>query len=328
MSEMPIKELQDIREVFQDLKRKWKTFLLVFIVSVLAAGVTWKLVKPNFEAKCSWIPSQQSMASSSLNMAMMASLGGSLGLNVGGSSDLEQFYSDIIVSSDFLMELVGRRWKMAKGNVDSMTLVQYYEVDTTGIRTKSPKFVDVERAIKESAVAKLRSDISFESGKLNQLNVKTKDPALSYAILQVLLAKIIEYSDLQRVGKAKQELQFTQERLIEYESKLKSTEQRYQYFLQSNLDLTSPRVMLQRQALERDISLQTQLVTQFRTRFEQTKLDLIKKQEDFVFVETPKQPNTSQILLKLLIVFFVFFSINFVFLVIQFLRSWLVIAFR
>ena len=109
---------------------------------------------------------------------------------------------------------------------------------------------------------------------LHTINVTVEDfSSLSDQIANNILKSIINYSTEVTNIKALEKKIFIQNRLSEIKEILNTSEEKLQYFLENNKNISSPYLFLQKNRLERDVQLYNQLYISLSDQLEIAKID-------------------------------------------------------
>jgi uncharacterized protein involved in exopolysaccharide biosynthesis len=250
--------------------------------AVLCGGlgaVLGQIRRPTFTASASFMPQAQSEAGSPLR-TLAGQFGVSLGAN--GTAPLPEFYVFLVKSRIILSAVVA----------DSVSLL-----DSTGtpVRRAVVDFFDVraeshERRL-ELAVERLdpliRADYNRRTGVIS-LSVKTIDRDLSLAIEHQLLSRINDFNLHTTQTQASAERRFAEDRTREARKALRDSEDALQAFMERNRQWErAPQLVLERERLQRDISLQQELVRSLSQSLEDARLREVRDTPVITIVQPP-----------------------------------------
>lgn len=274
MAELNLRELLDVL-----LKNRKQIGLICLAISLLSILVAFSLT-PYYSSKASWIPSSSGDEENLSGLAALA------GVNLETkSSNNEKFYEDIVGSPNFLKSLYDEDWCIILDG-KKIDLVSLYEIKPDSSQVNN--LLNINSLIEYGIYEVLSEAISFTSGSVFKLKVETPDRLASYIIASKILEKLVEYNKFIRVGIAEKENQFLKGRLLEFENTLYLSEKKMKIFQEDNKILTSPSLVIKKIRIEREINLSIQMVLEFRKKIELSKLEILKEEEEFNFLETPK----------------------------------------
>lgn len=216
----------------------------------------------------------------------LASIAGQIGINIGSLGNQGQspdLYADLLRTHDILADVAqdtvvgpdGRRVPVA------------VFVDAKG----STPAVRLENAIRILRDKIVTTSVASRTTGMVTVNVRTPSPAASYAIAQRLLDGLNRFNLQTRRTQAGQERQFVEQRLAEARVSLRRSEDALQNFLQGNRAYGgSPELAFQKDRLERDVTLQQQLVTDLAQQFEEARIREVRDTPVITVLQAPLRP--------------------------------------
>jgi len=170
---------------------------------------------------------------------------------------------------------------------------------------------------RQKQLAKIRvlNSISYSKDLMlshHKIVVKDKDLMISNFMAKSIYESLVSFSAEIENSKAKEKKVFIQERLLEVKSSLTSSEQDMLKFLKENDDHSSPILALEKQRLQRNISLFSQLYLSLSDQLEKAKIDENDKSSSIYTLDAPYISNFKSgislykmILLMLIVNFFI-----------------------
>jgi uncharacterized protein involved in exopolysaccharide biosynthesis len=255
-------------------------FTTVGIIISLYIGFT---ATPLYTSQSKWLPSEQGG-----ELTGLAALAGLSSLGNTGSNN-EAFYSEIIKSPVVLQDIIKRTWPTIQG--DSVSLAQIYELDSNSMvptlahQSKTELlYFKLTNLLKDNIIE------FIASSKVFSLSVTTPDPLTSQAINKLIVQKLKKYDEGQNQSKATKERLFLEDRLAIFEDKLATSEAQLLQFQLVNRDLSAPRTMLHSKQLLREVTINSNLVIEFRKQLELAKANEARKIQDFRIIQAPDIP--------------------------------------
>ena len=163
------------------------------------------------------------------------------------------------------------------------------------------------------SVRTLRNSLKFSEDRdslLNTIIVLSDDSYLSYQIASEVYDSIVRYSYEITNQKGREKREFINSRLIEVKTELEDLENQLLNFLETNKNLNSPNLLLQKNRLEKDINLYTQL---YFTLSDQRELAIIDEKDNTssIFLLNPPQISSKKVGLNLFEGIFILFIFSF-----------------
>lgn len=257
--------------------------VLVTFTSVgLVLGLLVALTRPaHYTSTFSFLP----QTGQDQTRSGLASLAGQLGMAVGslgGQSQPPQFYADLLKTREILGEIV--RKPLAAAGPDTM-LSQFLDV-----RGDEPAVVE-ERTIRVLQDRVIASSVAARTTGMVDVRVSTESAEVSREIAQRLLDGLNRFNVATRKSQASEERKFAENRLAEARTSLRVAEDALQHFLQGNRQFNnSPELTFQRERLQREVSLQEQVVTGLAQQYEDARLREVRDTPVITVIERPSLP--------------------------------------
>lgn len=251
------------------------------ILAVLVVGIGLLLPR-SYSSSASFVPESDEAQASRLS-SIAAQVGVSLANVSSGHSP--QFYADLLRSREILETIVGTRFEPTGGEAAwaAGDLLQLYEIegDTPGLR-------------RARGVERLRSDLSVETTPetgVVRFNVRAPWPGLARKIADRLIDLLNEFNLETRQTQAAAERRFLADRLEAAKEDLRSAEARLETFLERNRSYqNSPSLQFEFDRLQRQVTLQQQVVTSLAQSFEQARIDEVRDTPVITVLESPQVP--------------------------------------
>lgn len=262
-----------------------RRLIVGFIVVGIVLGVVVALLTPRkYEATTTFIPTEAESPASGLALAASQ-----LGIRVpsGSSTWGPPLYVELLNTRSIL------------DSVSSDTVVVTEEgarraavVDLLEVRAPTPE----RRA--ELAARRLRTMISAtEVKQLSgvKLAVVTRWPSVSLAIAQRLVRGVNQFNLSVRKTQASAERSFVEAQAADAEKALRVAEDRLQGFMQTNRMIAgSPELTLQRDRLQRDVSLRQELQTSWLKSREEARIREVRNTPVITILEEARLPTVPQ----------------------------------
>jgi uncharacterized protein involved in exopolysaccharide biosynthesis len=265
------------------LRGRW-TIVKFGVVGLILSAAGSLLQRPQYLSSFSFIP----QAASDQSKSGLASLAGQFGLAIGGlagAGQSPQLYVDIINSRDVLQHVVSDSLRFA-GDPNRMSVSDFLRVSGRNPNALREKTLDELRTHVVSATVATRT-----SGAVT-VSVRTRSPEASLQIAQRLLDGLNQFNRTTRQGQAGEERRFVEARLNEARVGLRAAEDRLQQFLQQNRIANSPQLKFDQERLERELSLQQQVVVELSQQFEDARIREVRDTPVITVIDHPALPAT------------------------------------
>jgi uncharacterized protein involved in exopolysaccharide biosynthesis len=261
------------------LRYRFLVLTLAFVMAAVLVAIT--LASPRtYTVDTSFIPQSQR------GQSQLASLGAQFGIPIGGSdpSQSPDFYVDLVRSREILRQVAEAKYSFGVG--DGKFSGSYVDFISPG---KEPYRLRLEKAatLLASSVA---SAASPKTGVIS-ITVTTTSPALSRQLADQVLQQISNFNKEVRQSQASEEKKFTEARLAEGADELRTAENRLQTFSQQNREFGgSPALGVERDRLNREVSMRQQIYTTLAQAYEQAKIDEVRESSVITIVNPPVDP--------------------------------------
>lgn len=260
------------------LRRRGTIVLTTIVVTGLAIAVTLFRAQ-HFTTEASFRP-QGSEASSSQLMALASQFG--VSVPGGGEEASPAFYAELLESREILSRAATRPYQVeGEGSVLLKDLLEIEE-DTEPLRDR-----EAIEWLRDEAVS---VSTGRETGTVT-VSVTTEWPDLSKAIADELLAEVAIFNLNTRQSQAAAERAFIEERVREAEKELDVAEDSLRIFLQSNRQFQdSPLLVFRQQALQREVTLRSSVLTTLVQSFEQARISEVRDTPVLTVLQDPFLP--------------------------------------
>ncbi len=258
------------------LRDRWRIFRWMFVAGVIAGLMVFSRV-PVYTATTSFAPQGYDPG-----RAGVAGLAGQFGVSLGGGNQT--------LSPDFYAKLLTSRVILQPIAHDTMTVTELGNkrvtfLDLYGITGGSPDFRD------EGGVKELRGMIGIVIGKTTgivEVSVASPWRSVSLSIATRLWKGLNEYNQRTRQSQAVSERKFVEGRLVIAKDELRGAEDRMEQFLRTNRDLGgSPELTIQRDRIQRDLTLKQQVFTSLTQAYEDARVREVRDTPVLAVVDEP-----------------------------------------
>ncbi|HJQ10038.1 MAG TPA: hypothetical protein VJ840_03330 [Gemmatimonadaceae bacterium] len=265
------------------LRSRWRIVRFVIAGMVVATLALW-LSAPSYTATASFIPQGNDASKSGL-----ATLAGQFGVSIpaGDQSLSPDFYSQLVRSRVLLERIARDTLVVAEKGGRRMLLA-----DLLGISDKSA------RRREERVVGRLQeivgASVAASTGLVN-VRATTRWPSVSLAIVNGLVLGVNSFDQTTRQSQATAERRFVEERLAVARSELRAAEDRLEFFLKTNRDITgSPGALFEKDRLQRDVDLQRNVFNSLTQSLEDARIREVRDTPLITVVESPEVPSVPQ----------------------------------
>lgn len=263
---------------------RWRRALIGLAVVGAALGFATELSKPReYVSSATFIP--QSSQGGPSGLALTASQLG-FGIPSGGGGWGPPMYVELVRSRAFLEPIALDTVVVGEDGGRRMALL-----DLLGIKAPTP-----ERAVTQAVGALNRMITANEEKKLGgvTVSVSTKWPSVSLALANMLVQRVNQFNIETRRSQAKAELQFVEAQTQESEQSLRDAEDRLLAFLQSNRDFGAPRLVFERDRLQREVTRRSQLFTSWLQSREEARIREVRDTPVITVFENPRLAFTPE----------------------------------
>ena len=260
------------------LIRHRRTILSVMLGFAFVAGLLSLLTPRHYTARASFVP-QEPMMSQGLFSQLAAQVG--LGAISGGGETSPQFYADLLRSTEILRDVVTHEFASSATGDSAGTLLGYFRIgadESFGTMKAVEKLRDV-----------LGVDVDRVSGVV-RLEVHTKSPELSAAILERMIELVSDYNLQRRQSQARAEREFVERRLAEARAELDAAEEGLAAFYRANRRFEeSSELVAQEARIEREVSIREELFRTLSQSFESARIEEVRSTPVITVIDRPAE---------------------------------------
>jgi hypothetical protein len=277
---------------------KAKTLSRIVFIVLIFFTLHFFLKTPTYTSKVSFYTNYQEDIQSSLLSMVPSFMAGGLSANT-----LDFSVNNYIGSDKFLIDIVNRTYMVNGKNV---TLVDQWGQDYNNFLIINPmslasrinryfmysNHLTVEETKEAHAATVLLNSLSYSEDrktKLHHISLKIKnDPALAAEVMNNIYESIVSYSNEIVNKKASEKKTFINTRLEEVKKDLKDFEEQLLSFMEQNKDIDfSPSLTLQKQRLQKNVTLYDQLYFTLSDQLELAKINEKDKTSSFFLLDMP-----------------------------------------
>lgn len=262
------------------LDRRRRIVGLSLGAALVAAPITW--LTSDYVVTASFIPDGSETSGSIPGLA--ATFGVSLG-TLGDGESLE-FYAGLLRSNHILAQLLDKQVPTDSLNSSINPRMRIFEL------LELPNPQDELREL-PGIIDELRKTISvatdLEAGVV-RVTTRARSPNVAERLSRALLELVNDFNLDKRQSRARVERLWLEERLSEATNTLADAEQALQAFFESNRagETSSPRLLFQRQSLERQVDQAFQLSVGLRESYEQARIEEIRNTPIVTVLDQPE----------------------------------------
>ncbi len=315
-------------------KRKW---ILKMCGVGLLVGVVVALSTPKeYTVTTTLAPETTGTSSSSSGLGALASMAGiNLGSSVTGTDAIgPTFYSDIVASTPFLVDLFSIRVKDDEAGIDE-TLYEYMRDDQSRpwwsylspgkligsvmslFRSKedpSESSIDPQRLTrKQAGVATAISDkITVENDKtMISISVSMQSAEISAQVADSVTSKIQQYVTDYRTNKARKDLEYTEKMYAEAEEDYRAKQSEYARFVDANQNIIMQSFLTEQERLQNERDLAYNVYNTVAQQLQAAKMRVQETKPVFAVIQTatvplvPSKPRKTLIVVAFIFLAFV-----------------------
>lgn len=265
------------------LRSRWR-ILKYMLVGGLIAGLAIWVSPPSYVATASFIPQ-----SNDANKSGLATLAGQFGVSLptGDESLSPDFYAQLLRSRVLLAPIASDTFAMPGNPTRRVAVPDLFGVSGGTARRKQERVVArLQDVVGSSVVA---------STGLVRVRAATRWPSVSLAIVTKLVEGVNTFNQKTRQSQASAERKFVENRLGVARADLRAAEDRLEFFLRTNRDISaSPGASFERDRLQRDVTLQRELVNSLTQSLEDARIREVRDTPLITVVETPDVPSSAE----------------------------------
>ncbi len=315
-------------------KRKW---ILKMCGVGLLVGVVVALSTPKeYTVTTTLAPETTGTSSSSSGLGALASMAGiNLGSSVTGTDAIgPTFYSDIVASTPFLVDLFSIRVKDDEAGIDE-TLYEYMRDDQSrpwwsylspgkligsvmslfsSKEEPSESSIDPQRLTrKQAGVATAISDkITVENDKtMISISVSMQSAEISAQVADSVTSKIQQYVTDYRTNKARKDLEYTEKMYAEAEEDYRAKQSEYARFVDANQNIIMQSFLTEQERLQNERDLAYNVYNTVAQQLQAAKMRVQETKPVFAVIQTatvplvPSKPRKTLIVVAFIFVAFV-----------------------
>jgi len=265
----------------------WSGKILLIVALVLGIGLGFtadRFLPKEYKATSRWLVSPSTPLSGVMSLASLAGVTGQS--TASTQNPAEQFYGELIFAPVFLDSLSLLHWPSLIG--DSVSLDVLLRIDSNEWVARPAPF-DRRSTLRRIIVGSLINDvIKFEQTPTSfKLDVELPDPLAAASLNRMILNRLMEYNRQMKQGDAEKEVSFNQEQTRHFERALAVAERSLENFQLNNQGRESPNMSLIEERLNREVSLQSSLLLEFRKQLEMAKITQARPTSPFTVIEYP-----------------------------------------
>ena len=261
------------------LLRERRTVILCFVLGVVSSLAIVQFKPRTFTTGFSFVP----QASQDQSRSGLASLAGQLGVSIGAAAaggQSPQLYADLLRTRETLEPIARDSFIVASGG-PRVPLNVFLRV------SGEDSAVILDRTLK-SLRARISSSVAMRTTGMVTVSVTTRSAVVSLEIAKRLLKGVNDFNLDTRRSQAGEERRFTQGRLVDARKSLRAAEDAMQDFLVANRQIANaPQLEFQRTRLEREVSLQQQVVSGLAQSFEEARIREVRDTPVLSVIEHP-----------------------------------------
>ncbi len=315
-------------------KRKW---ILKMCGVGLLVGVVVALSTPKeYTVTTTLAPETTGTSSSSSGLGALASMAGiNLASSVTGTDAIgPTFYSDIVASTPFLVDLFSIRVKDDEAGVDE-TLYEYMRDDQSrpwwsylspgkligsvmslfsSKEEPSESSIDPQRLTrKQAGVATAISDkITVENDKtMISISVSMQSAEISAQVADSVTSKIQQYVTDYRTNKARKDLEYTEKMYAEAEEDYRAKQSEYARFVDANQNIIMQSFLTEQERLQNERDLAYNVYNTVAQQLQAAKMRVQETKPVFAVIQTatvplvPSKPRKTLIVVAFIFLAFV-----------------------
>ena len=217
------------------------------------------------------------------SLAGLANLAGQFGVSLGGSSAggaSPQLYADLLKTREVLIPIAKDSF-VTSARGARVSMAEFFEISGSDSRVVMEKTLRKLRAIISASVA------TRTTGMVS-VAVSTTSPGVSLEIAQRLMKGVNDFYLGTRRTQASEERRFTEGRLAAARVSLRIAEDALERFLLTNRQFSSsPQLTFQRDRLQREVSLQQQIVVVLAQGYEEARIREVRDTPVITVIEHP-----------------------------------------
>jgi uncharacterized protein involved in exopolysaccharide biosynthesis len=265
------------------VRSRWRIVRWMLIGAVAAALMI--LPRPRtYVASASFISEGNDAQRSSLS-----ALAGQIGITIptGSQSLSPDFYLSLLRSRVVLLTIVRDTITVPEMGGKRMTVLDLLEIPSGSVPRREEQGVSLLQRLMSVSVAKSTGVVEY--------SIATRWRSVSLALVAALLDGVNDYNERTRQGQATAERKFIEGRLALATSQLRDSENRLANFLNTNRNFSSsPDLVLERDRLQRDLTLRQQVFTTLTQAYEEARIREVRDTPVITVFEPPSAPTVPK----------------------------------
>ena len=291
LAPLPIEEFS-IVELRRGVARRWSWLLLAPVLAALLGAAAAAVWPKTWTATTTFVPEQALGSNSAGILGALGGLGSLLGDAGGGASALArlkdgpstEFFADVLTSTELLSETLRTPFRDPETPAVQRPLLDL--IDVSGA-TPERRFGNGLRKLER----KILVNISRKSSIVN-LSVTLRDPALSAAVANRMLALLNRFNLERRQRSSTEQRRFAENRLATARIELDSAERSKQAFLESNRNYyESPRLMAVFDQLDRSLIVKEGILIGLTKTYEESRIAEVRDTPLLTVVDVATPPD-------------------------------------
>lgn len=266
--------LRTIAILFRD-----RRIVLVITSIGMVVGLALAVMrKSSYTSNFSFLP----QAVQDPSRAGLASLASQFGLGAfGGGAQPSQLYADLIFSREVLTPIVNGSFSVGSNQTKRVPLPEILKIEGA----TRPIVVDnTLRALRSGIIT---TSVATKTTGMVTVSVRTPFAPSSLQIAERLLEGLNHFNLVTRQSQASEERRFTEGRLAATRASLRTAENALQFFLQANYVIISPQLVFERDRLQREVTLQQQVVATLAQQFEDARIREVRDTPVITVIDSP-----------------------------------------
>ena len=287
------------------LARRIKIIILTPSVLCIIA-----IIQVLFFAKPIYTSTSKIMSSSGSGvMSQTAGLAAKFGINLPASqSETKWVYPEILKSRTLARSILNRNFDTERFGIQKSLL----QILTYGNKEPHMGMDSLMILAVDNFLGMISISENIKTGILT-LSINASEPVLATEINKALIEALDSHQREYNKAKTSDAKQFIEERIIDVEKELITSEEKLRVFMDRNRRIeNSPALQLEQQRLGREVTVLTGVFTTLKQQLETTKIEEVKESDYVVILDHPEVPlYRSKPNKKLIVILSGFFGIAF-----------------
>jgi tyrosine-protein kinase Etk/Wzc len=265
------------------VRSRWR-IVRWMLIGAVAAALTILPRPRTYLASASFISE-----GSEANRSSLVALAGQIGIAIptGSQSLSPDFYLSLLRSRVVLLSIVRDTIPVQEMGGKRMSVLDLFEIPSGTTARREELGVNLLQRLLSVSVAKSTGIVEF--------SIATRWRSVSLALVTALLNGVDDYNERTRQGQATAERKFIESRLSLATSELRNAENRMAAFLNTNRNFaSSPDLVLERDRLQRDLTLRQQVFTTMTQAYEEARIREVRDTPVITIFEPPFAPTVPK----------------------------------